>query len=362
MKKILALILCAGFVFLAACGGNGDTQGSTEADSTEAPSLDAGYSLDNYEFYEIDDFSKYVELGQYEGVTVSVAATQEEIDKKVSEILRNYAEKQEITDRNVEAGDIVTLDYTGYIDGETFEGGSGTDRTIIVGSNTFLTDFENGLIGAQPGKQIEINLTFPEDYQYADYAGKAAKFEVNVKKIEQFKNPELDDAFANKYNSEYQTVEDFKNGVAEDIKAGKMEESALTNSAWNVVINNCSIKDIPEEMIKYYYDNLYASYVYYVYYNYKYETLEEYVEACDDLTMEQLTNTFMTQAQGYAVSEIVYRAICADKGYEITDEAYNEYKDSYIAEKNTEPTDIEIRQALLWKYASQCVLDSVICE
>ena len=257
---------------------------------------------------------------------------------------------------------MVTIDYTGYMDGETFSGGSATDRTLVVGSNTLLKDFEDGLIGALSGEEFDINLTFPKDYSNAEYAGKPAVFKVKLKKVEAKVLPELTDEFANKYSSDYQNVEDFKEGLRAQIKAEKMEEKALTNSAWNAVINNCEIKDVPEEMIKYYYDSLYASYAYYVYYNYKYDSIEEYIKNCDDLTLEELTNTFMTQAQGYAVSELVYRAICADKGYEVTDELYNEYKESYAADNNTEPTDIEIRQALLWEYAAKCVLDSVVCE
>lgn len=364
MKRISALLLCAALMCMTACGNSGDSQSTTEAESTEAPSGSSGYEYDlsNYEFYQIDDFSQYVSLGQYEGITVRVTPTDEEIDERIQQVLKTYAEKTEVTDRTVEEGDTVTVDYTGYMDGETFAGGSGTDRTLVVGSNTFLEDFENGLIGASTGEEFEIDAVFPEDYFNADYAGKPATFKVTVKKIEAEVLPELNDEFANRYNSEYQNVEDFRAGLAEQIKSENMEESVLTNSAWNAVINNCEIKDVPEEMIKYYYDSLYASYVYYVYYNYEYDSIEEYLEHCDDLTMDDLTGTLMTQAQGYAVSELVYRAICADKGYEITDEEYNGYKESCAADSSTEPTDIEIRQALLWDYAKGCVLDTVVCE
>ena len=187
-------------------------------------------------------------------------------------------------------------------------------------------------------------------------------FEVKINKITRANLPELSDEFANSYNSSYATVADMKEGIKAELKEENMQEDNLTSIAWNKVVSNCEVKDIPEDMIKYYYDSLYASYVYYVYYNYEYASFEEYLAACEDLTLDQLKETFMTQAQGYAGSELVYRAICNDKGYEITDEVYNEYKETFLKENGTEPTDIEIRQGLMWEYASKCVLDSMVVE
>lgn len=362
MKKITAILLCICTMFaMAGCKtGSDKNQNSTEPESTTGSGEE--FNLDNYEFYEIDDYSKYVKLGQYEGVTVKVTPTDEDVDNKIKEILKTYTQSQEITDGTVEDGDTVNIDYTGYVDGETFEGGSGKSVDLVIGSNSFIDGFESGLIGAAAGDEVKLGLTFPINFRNKDLAGKAATFDVKINKITREVAPELTDEFANKYNSEYQTVDDMKAAVRAEIEADNRSEDTLTNLAWNVVVSNAEITDIPEEMIKYYYDNLYASYSYYVYYNYKYSSIEEYVAACDDLTMDDLKEKFAQQAQGYAGSELVYRAICADKGYEITDDAYNEFKENYKDENGSEPTDIEIRQGLMWQFAKDCVLSSVICE
>lgn len=362
MKKLLALLLCVSVIFgMAACTEKGgDVTESTEATTTADDSFE--YDINSYEFYEIDDFSQYIELGEYEGITVTATPTDEEVDAKIQQILMTYAEKEEVTDGTVEEGDTVNIDYTGYIDGKAFEGGSATGSDLVIGSNTFIDGFEDGLIGAKKGDSLELDLTFPENYHNADFAGVDVTFEVKVNKITRADLPELNDEFAGSYNSSYATVADMKEGIKAELKEENMKEDKLTSIAWNKVVSNCEVKDIPEEMIKYYYDSLYASYVYYVYYNYEYASFDEYLAACEDLTKEQLQETFMTQAQGYAGSELVYRAICNDKGYEISDEAYNEYKTTFLENNNTEPTDIEIRQGLMWEYASKCVLDTMVVE
>lgn len=361
MKKILALLLCISVIFgMSACGKNDGDITETTGEATTEASFE--YDIDSYEFYEIDEFSQYIELGEYEGITVAVTPSDEEVDAKIQEILKTYAEKAEVTDGTAEDGDTVNIDYTGYVDGETFEGGSDTDCDLEIGSNSFIDGFEEGLIGAEKGDSLELKLKFPADYHNAVYAGRDVVFKVKVNKITRANMPEFNDEFANSYNSAYATAADMKEGIKAELKEENMQEDKLTSAAWNVVVSNCNVKDIPEEMIKYYYDSLYASYVYYVYYNYEYASFDEYLAACDDITLEQLKETFMTQAQGYAGSELVYRAICADKGYEITEEMYNNYKEAYLEENSTEPTDIEIRQGLMWEYARSCVLDSMIVE
>ncbi len=360
MKKILALILCISIIVaMSACGDKKDDA----AETTEPVTGDSFvYDIKDYEFYEIDDFSQYIELGEYEGITVAVTPTDEEVDAKIESILKTFAKSEEVKDGAVEDGDTVNIDYTGYIDGEAFEGGSAKGHDLVIGSNSFIDGFEEGLVGAKTGETIELDVTFPENYHNAEYAGADATFEVKVNKITRTNLPELNDEFAKSYNSSYATVADMKEGVKAELKEENLKEENLTSIAWNQVIRNSEVKDIPEEMIKYYYDSLYASYAYYVYYNYNYATIEQYIASCDDLTLDQLKETFMTQAQGYAGSELVYRAICDDKGYEISDAEYDEYKTTFLEENNTEPTDIEIRQGLMWKYASKCVLDNLTTE
>ena len=140
-----------------------------------------------------------VKLGEYKGLEVdkvSTRVTQKEVDAKIQEEAEKNAREVVVTDRAVADGDEVILDFEGFVDGEAFEGGKGTDYPLTLGSNTFIPGFEEQLVGANTGDHVEVKVTFPEEYQAKELAGKEAVFQCDVKKIEAKELPKLDDDFA----------------------------------------------------------------------------------------------------------------------------------------------------------------------
>ena len=157
-----------------------------------------------------------VKLGKYKGVKVEKADTEvtdEEVDKEIDKERESNARNIDVTDRAVKDGDIVTLDFEGFVDGTAFEGGKGENYPLTIGSGTFIPGFEEQLVGAEIGKETEVNVTFPEDYQAEDLKGKAAVFKCTVKEIKEKELPTLDDEFASEV-SEFETLAEYK----EDIK------------------------------------------------------------------------------------------------------------------------------------------------
>ncbi|MCQ2527090.1 MAG: trigger factor, partial [Lachnospiraceae bacterium] len=140
-----------------------------------------------------------VTLGQYKGVEVDaidVTVTDEDVENALKAEQKKQARTVEVTDRAVAADDTVTLDFEGFVDGVAFEGGKGTDYPLTIGSGSFIPGFEDALIGAEIGKEVDVNVTFPEEYQEASLAGKPAVFKCTVKAIKAQELPELNDEFA----------------------------------------------------------------------------------------------------------------------------------------------------------------------
>ena len=164
-----------------------------------------------------------VTLGEYKGVEVKkidVEVTEEEINAELKKEQENNSRTILVEDRPVENGDIATIDFEGFVDGTPFEGGKGSDYPLTIGSNTFIPGFEEQLIGANAGEKRDVNVTFPEEYQAKELAGKAAVFKCEVKKIEKKELPELDDEFA-KDVSEFDTLEEYKADIKKNLTEKK---------------------------------------------------------------------------------------------------------------------------------------------
>ena len=194
-----------------------------------------------------------VTLGEYKGLEVeisSVEVTEEEIAAELKKEQENNSRTIDVDDRAVAQGDMVTLDFEGFVDGVAFEGGKGTDYPLTLGSNTFIPGFEEQLVGANTGDHVEVKVTFPEEYQAKELAGKEAVFQCDVKKIEAKELPELDDDFA-KDVSEFDTLAEYKEDVKKNLTEKKAEDArrAKEDAAVDKVIENAQM-DIPEAMIE----------------------------------------------------------------------------------------------------------------
>ena len=194
-----------------------------------------------------------VTLGDYKGLEVPKSET-EVTDEDVEAELKKEQEKNSRTvtveDRGAENGDITTIDFEGFVDGEAFEGGKGTDYPLTLGSGSFIPGFEDQLVGSKAGDHVEVKVTFPEEYQAKELAGKEAVFQCDVKKIETKEVPELDDEFA-KDVSEFDTLAEYKEDVKKKLTEKKEKEArtAKENAAVDKAIENAQM-DIPELMTK----------------------------------------------------------------------------------------------------------------
>ena len=164
------------------------------------------------------------ELGNFEGLEISIPyfqVTDQDVDNRLEEMRSRYAELSEKNEEPAETGDILEIDFEGFIDGEAFEGGQGNDYPLELGSNTFIPGFEDQLVGLKLGESKDVQVTFPEDYHAEDLAGKEAIFKVEIKKIETRKMRDLNDEFAQEVSSFDSLAE-----LREDIKSNleKMTE------------------------------------------------------------------------------------------------------------------------------------------
>ena len=166
-----------------------------------------------------------VTLGKYMGVTVTkidTSVSDEEVDEALEKERNNNARTINVTDRPVAQGDTAVIDFEGFVDGVAFEGGKGENHSLEIGSHTFIDTFEDQLVGKNVGDEVDVNVTFPEQYQAADLAGKPATFKVKINEIKAKELPELDDEFA-KDVSEFDTLAEYKESLKKIIDKSKME-------------------------------------------------------------------------------------------------------------------------------------------
>ena len=194
-----------------------------------------------------------VKLGEYKGVEVdkfSNRVTAKEIDAKLEEERKKNARTVNVAGRPVQKDDEVILDFEGFVDGVAFDGGKGENYSLTIGSNTFIPGFEDQLIGVEAGKEVEVNVTFPEDYHEESLKGKPAVFKCTVHEIKAKELPELDDEFASEV-SEFDTLEELKADIKAKIKEQKNAEgkSAQQEQALDTIIAATEM-DIPDAMVE----------------------------------------------------------------------------------------------------------------
>ena len=193
-----------------------------------------------------------VTLGKYKGVQVTkidTTVTDEEVEAALEKEQQKNSRTVTVTDRPVANGDTAVIDFEGFVDGVAFDGGKGENYDLEIGSNTFIPGFEDQLVGAKVGDDVDVKVTFPEEYQAKELAGKEAIFKCAVKKIEAKELPELDDDFA-KDVSEFDTLAEYKEHVKTNLEDKKANEAkrAKEDAAVDKAIENAQM-DIPEAML-----------------------------------------------------------------------------------------------------------------
>lgn len=194
-----------------------------------------------------------VKLGEYKGLPVEkeqVNITDEDVQKELERIQDRNSRLVSVEDRPVQEKDIVNIDFEGFIDGEPFEGGSAKGYTLTVGSNTFIPGFEDQLIGASLNQEVDVNVTFPEDYHKEELKGKPALFKVRINEIKYKELPALDDEFAQDV-SEFDTLEEYKADIRKklEIDAQEAAERKYENELVKKAVENAEV-DVPDVMVE----------------------------------------------------------------------------------------------------------------
>lgn len=265
-----------------------------------------------------------VTLGKYKGVEIEKAdltVSDTEVDEAVNRERETNARTISVDGRAVKSGDIVTLDFEGFIDGVAFEGGKGENYPLTIGSNTFIPGFEDQLIGAEIDKETEVNVTFPEDYQAEELAGKPAVFKCTVKEIKERELPELDDEFA-KEVSEFDTLDEYKEDVRKSLAERKAEDAGREKEDKVVeAIIADSKMDIPEAMIATQQRQMMDDFAQRI--QMQGISIDQYFQFTGT-TREALMEQIKPQAEKRIKSRLVLEAVANAEGIEASDEEYSE--------------------------------------
>lgn len=196
-----------------------------------------------------------VKLGEYKGVKVikqSTRVTSKEVDEEIEKKREQQAELVLKEGKPAEKGDTVTIDFDGSIDGVPFDGGKATNYDLELGSNSFIPGFEDQLIGHNTDDDVDVKVTFPEDYQAEELQGKEALFKVKIHEIKTKELPELDDEFAKDVDEDVDSLEELKAKTKDQIKERKIQaaDEAKESEAIQAAVDNAEIKGIPEAMLR----------------------------------------------------------------------------------------------------------------
>ncbi len=261
-----------------------------------------------------------VTLGTYKGIKVEKIennVTDEDVDKEIEAARMRNARVISVDDRAVQSGDIAVINFEGFCDGVAFEGGKGENYDLEIGSNTFIPGFEDQVIGAEIGKEIDVNVTFPEEYHSAELAGKPAVFKVTVNEIKVKELPELDDDFASEV-SEFETVKEYKDSVKKRLEeqAEKKTKQETENAVIEEVVKNAEV-EIPQAMIDTQVDRMINDFAQRM--QYQGMTLDMYLQYTGS-SIEQMRENFKEQAEKQCKVTLVIEAVMNKEGIDVTDE------------------------------------------
>ena len=265
-----------------------------------------------------------VKLGKYKGVKVDkadTAVTDEEVDAEINKERENNARNIEVTDRPVKDGDMTVLDFEGFVDGVPFEGGKGENYPLTIGSGAFIPGFEEQLVGAVIGQEMEVNVTFPEDYQAEELKGKAAVFKCTIKEIKEKELPELDDEFASEI-SEFETLAEYKADVKGRLEEKKAKEAKDAKEAAVIeAIVKDSDMEIPEAMLATQQRQMVDEFAQRI--QMQGLSIDQYFQFTGS-SYEQMIEQVKPQAEKRIQSRLVLEAIVKAENIEVTEEDYEE--------------------------------------
>lgn len=265
-----------------------------------------------------------VTLGEYKGLEVEkkeVKIMAADVNAELERIREQNSRMVTVEDRGIEKDDTAVIDFEGFVDGEAFQGGKGDDYSLVIGSHSFIDNFEDQLIGKKAGDETEVNVTFPEDYHQESLQGKPALFKVTVKSVRRKELPELDDEFASEV-SECETMDAYRAEVKKNIKERKERtgKEKKENQAVDQAIENAQM-DIPEAMIEFQVRQMADDFARRI--QQQGLTVEQYFQFTG-MTAEKMMEEMRPQAEKRIKTRLVLEAIVKAENIEVSDERVEE--------------------------------------
>ncbi|MGN0153974.1 MAG: trigger factor [Lachnospiraceae bacterium] len=265
-----------------------------------------------------------VTLGDYKGIEiekVDTEITDEDVQAELLNVQKQNARNIPVEDRAAKMDDEVTIDFEGFVDGEAFEGGKGENYQLTLGSHSFIDTFEDQIVGKNIGEEFDVNVTFPEDYQAADLAGKPAVFKCKLNGIKETELPELDDEFASEV-SEFDTLDEYKADLKATLKVKK--EKAAKNTKEGLVIDkiieNASM-EIPAPMVETTKEQMMNEFAQQI--SYQGLSIEQYFQFTG-MTKEKFLETATPEAERRIKSRLVLEAIAKAEDIQVSEDELNE--------------------------------------
>lgn len=320
MKKITALFLAAAMTFtmLCACG-------------------EKETSTISYDELKATDWSKFIELADYSAIELDMYpdVTDAEVESAVNSLITENAEKVEITDRAAKDGDTVNIDFVGKLDGEAFDGGSATGYDLVLGSDSFIDGFEDGIVGKNVGDKFDLNVTFPSEYKNnPDLAGKAVVFEITLNKITETVYPELTDAFIAE-NTACKTIEEYKSEMRAELEKSAHEERVLYKSTYaaEALLDASKLGDErPDGLYDSYYNDFYGFYADYAEESgVDLETFLAYLGMTEE-TLKEYSKEYASYNEELSI--VLFRIAQLEDLFLKTNEEYQKEAEAYATENN----------------------------
>ena len=279
-----------------------------------------------------------VKLGDYKNLEVSVEATKEvtdaEVDEKVERERNNLAELI-VKEGAAELGDTVVIDFVGSVDGVEFDSGKGENFSLELGSGQFIPGFEDQLVGAKAGETVEVNVTFPEQYQAEDLAGKDAKFVTTVHEVKAKEVPALDDELAKDIDEEVETLDELKAKYRKELESAKeiAFDDAVEGAALELAVANAEIVELPEEMV---HDEVHRAMNEFMGNMQRQGISPEMYFQLTGTTEEDLHKQYEADADKRVKTNLVIEAIAKAEGFEASDEEIEKEINDLASEYNME--------------------------
>ncbi len=283
-----------------------------------------------------------VKLGAYKDLEVSVEAskevTDEEVDAKLENERKNLAELV-VKEGAAENGDTVVIDFVGSVDGVEFDGGKGENHSLELGSGQFIPGFEDQLVGAKAGDEVEVKVTFPEDYQAADLAGKAAVFVTKVNEVKAKEVPAFDDELAKDLDDEVETLDELKAKYRKELEAAKeiAFDDAVEGAALDLAVENAEIVELPAEMVE---DEVHRAMNEFMGNMQRQGISPEMYFQITGTTQEDLHKQYEADADKRVKTNLVIEAVAAAEGFDATEEEIQKEINDLAAEYNMEVSQV----------------------